>query len=591
MRTATLGLLCGVLCSALAAAEWFVAPGGNDTTGTGAIGAPFATLSRAHQAASPGDTITFRAGTYTGGFYITKSNLTFQGYTGETAIIALPNNVAGQDNAFYIGTAGNCTVRRLTLQGGYFYAIKIDTGPCLVEDCFIHGSGRDCVKIPGADNVTIRRCEIYNSGQRDPSNAEGIDNVAGDNMLVQDCYIHDIATNGVYPKGGSIGSIIERCLIRRCGSKGISMAQSSGLAFYDTTANPEYYSCRDCIARNNIIEECEGSGIDLESALRAKVYNNTMINVAKSSNGGIRIASADKGAPAGIVTCRDCEIRNNIIVLGSASARPMVFMGNNSHQGTLTMSNNRYYKQGGGSFVFWWEPTSYTLNLAGWKTTSGTDSNSTEGDPMVGASWHLNGGSPCLDAGMTIAGFSDDYDGNTRTGTWDIGADETGGTALTTPPPAGTPGTGGGVAGAGTPASPTGLVAVLNGSAADLSWADNSNNETGFRIERRVGAGAFATLTTTAADVTTFSDTTLAPGNNYTYRVIAFNASGDSSPSNQAGVTVPAGGGGGGGGGSSSGGGGCTAGAGAAWPLVLTLMLMARRRKDASAGCGRAGRG
>ncbi|MBE7490999.1 MAG: right-handed parallel beta-helix repeat-containing protein [Planctomycetes bacterium] len=580
MRTIALGLLCGVLCGVLAAAEWFVAPGGNDTTGTGAIGAPFATLSRAHQAASPGDTITFRAGTYTGGVYITKSNLTFQGYTGETAIIALPNNVSGQDNAFYIGTAANCTVRRLTLQGGYFYAIKIDTGPCLVEDCFIHGSGRDCVKIPGADNVTIRRCEIYNSGLRDPSNAEGIDNVNGDYMLVQDCYIHDIATNGVYPKGGSIGSIIERCLIRRCGQKGISLAQSSGLAFYDTTQNPGYYSCIDCIARNNIIEDCEGSGIDLESALRAQVYNNTMVNVAKSQNGGIRIASADKGPPAGVVTCRDCTIRNNIIVLGSASARPMLFMGNNSHQGTLTMSNNRYYKTGG-TAVYWWEPTGqYGLNLAGWKTASGTDGNSTEGDPMLNAGWHLNAGSPCIDAAMTLSGFADDYDGNTRAGAWDIGADETGGTALPTPPASG-PGTGGGTARAGTPASPTGLGAVLNGSAADLTWTDNSNNETGFRIERRVGAGPFATLTTTAADVTNYSDTGLGAGVTYTYRVIAVNAAGDSTPSNTAGVTVPAGGGGGGGG--SSGGGGCRAdsqAAGlAAWLVALALVAATRRAR------------
>jgi len=576
MRTLAIGLLVGVVCGALGAAEFFVSPTGNDTTGTGAIGAPFATLSRAHQAATSGDTVTFRAGTYTGGFYVTKSNLTFQGYTGETAIIALPNNVSGQDNAFYIGTAGNCTVRKLTLQGGYFYAIKIDTGPCLVEDCFIFGSGRDCVKIPGADNVTVRRCEIYDSGQRDPSNAEGIDNVAGDNMLVQDCYIHDIATNGVYPKGGSIGSIIERCLIRRCGSKGISMAQSSGLAFYDTTANPEYYSCRDCIARNNIIEDCEGSGIDLESALRAKVYNNTMINVAKSSNGGIRIASADKGPPAGVVTCRDCEIRNNIIVLGSASARPMLFMGNASHQGTLTMSNNRYYKTGG-TAVYWFEPTSYSLNLAGWQSTSGTDANSTEGDPQVGASWHLNGGSPCIDAAMTIAGFSDDFDGNARAGAWDIGADETGGTALQTPPPAGTAGTGGGTAPAGSPNSPTGLAAVLNGGNADLTWTDNSNNETGFRVERRVGAGAFSTLTTTAADATSFSDATLAPGNSCTYRVIAVNASGDSLPSNQAGITVPGGGGGGGGG--SSGGGGCVVGQAAIVPLLFAMLAAGRRRR------------
>jgi hypothetical protein len=578
LMRALLFLLALAACP-LAAVEIYVSTTGDDTTGTGSIGSPYATLARGQQAAVAGDTITFRTGTYTGGGYFTKNNITYQSYAGEWAIIQLPNNVSGQDNAFYLGTASNCTVRRLELVGGYFYAIKIDTGPCLVEDCIIHGSGRDCVKIPGSDNITIRRCEIYDSGLRDPSNAEGIDNVNGDNMLVQDCYIHDIATNGVYPKGGSIGSIIERCLIRRCGQKGISMAQSSGLAFYDTTANPEYYSCRDCIARNNIIEDCEGSGIDLESALRAKVYNNTLINVAKQFQGGIRIASVDKGAPAGIVRCHDCEIRNNIIVLGSASARPMLFMGNGSHTGTLTMSNNRYYKTGG-TAVYWWEPTSYSLNLAGWQTTSGTDSNSTEGDPQVGASWHLNGGSPCIDQAMTIAGFTDDYDGNTRTGSWDIGADETGGTALPTPPPGGTIGTGGGGGAPGSPNPATGLAAVAAAPQIALNWQDNSSDETGFRIERRMLAGAYATVTTVAVDVTNFSD---APGpGTWTYRVFAVNASGDSAASNEATASLPVidpGSDGGGGDG-----GGCAARSHAGVVSILLAMgcvaVLVRRRKS-----------
>jgi hypothetical protein len=263
-------------------------------------------------------------------------------------------------------------------------------------------------------------------------------------MLVQDCYIHDIATNGLYPKGGSIGSIIERCLIRNCGGDGISMAQSSGTAFYDTVANPEYYGCRDCIARNNIIENCQGSGIDLEAALRAKVYNNTLINVANTSRGGIRFAASSFGGSPPDRPCTDCEIINNIIVLSNATARPMLFMGANSHTGTLTMSNNRYFKTGG-TAVYWWEPTGqYGLNLSGWQTSSGTDTNSTEGDPQVGADWHLLAGSPCISAAMTLAGFTDDYDGNTRGGAWDIGPDQTGAAPIQTPPPTGTLGTGGG---------------------------------------------------------------------------------------------------------------------------------------------------
>ena len=81
------------------------------------------------------------------------------------------------------------------------------------------------------------------------------------------------------------------------------------------------------------------------------------------------------------------------------------------------------------------------------------------------------------------------------------------------------------------PAAPTGLsAAALSGSAVRLTWTDNSDDETGFRIERSVGGGSFSLIHTTAAGVTTFDDTGLAPGTTYLYRVLAANANGNSAP-------------------------------------------------------------
>ena len=40
-----------------------------------------------------------------------------------------------------------------------------------------------------------------------------------------------------------------------------------------------------------------------------------------------------------------------------------------------------------------------------------------------------------------------------------------------------------------------------------LTWADNSNNETGFKIERSFNGGAFTQIFVTAANATTYSDT------------------------------------------------------------------------------------
>lgn len=86
------------------------------------------------------------------------------------------------------------------------------------------------------------------------------------------------------------------------------------------------------------------------------------------------------------------------------------------------------------------------------------------------------------------------------------------------------------------PLAPSGLTAQpLPGGRAQLAWTDNSDNETGFRIERRRnGAGGFQALTTTAPEVTSFEDSGLVPGASYTYRVRAQGSAGNSAFSNSA---------------------------------------------------------
>ena len=88
---------------------------------------------------------------------------------------------------------------------------------------------------------------------------------------------------------------------------------------------------------------------------------------------------------------------------------------------------------------------------------------------------------------------------------------------------------------------------ALNASAAsssqiDLTWADNSNDEDGFAIERQNGGAGFTEIATVGAAVTAYSDSGLAPSTSYEYRVRAFNAHGDSAYSNTAGASTPGGG-------------------------------------------------
>jgi fibronectin type 3 domain-containing protein len=70
---------------------------------------------------------------------------------------------------------------------------------------------------------------------------------------------------------------------------------------------------------------------------------------------------------------------------------------------------------------------------------------------------------------------------------------------------------------------PTNLAAtVISNSQVDLSWTDNSTIETGFAIERSSDGGvSFAPLAQVNANVTAYSDTTVADGQSYVYRIKA----------------------------------------------------------------------
>jgi fibronectin type 3 domain-containing protein len=92
------------------------------------------------------------------------------------------------------------------------------------------------------------------------------------------------------------------------------------------------------------------------------------------------------------------------------------------------------------------------------------------------------------------------------------------------------------------PDAPSGLSATAaSGSQINLSWTDNSSDETGFEIERSLsGNGTWTQIAAVDADVTTYQDTGLACGTAYDYRGRATNAGGDSAYSATASATTAA---------------------------------------------------
>lgn len=108
------------------------------------------------------------------------------------------------------------------------------------------------------------------------------------------------------------------------------------------------------------------------------------------------------------------------------------------------------------------------------------------------------------------------------------------------PPPA---------SGGSTPAAPSNMNATsISSSQITITWADNSANETGFRIERAFensgpfsqgsGPGLFQTLATVNANIRTFTDKNLIAVTNYYYRVVALNGTLASQPTSYAMATT-----------------------------------------------------
>ena len=78
---------------------------------------------------------------------------------------------------------------------------------------------------------------------------------------------------------------------------------------------------------------------------------------------------------------------------------------------------------------------------------------------------------------------------------------------------------------------PTNLVgSIVSNTQINLSWDDNSTNESGFKIERKTTTSAYEVIGSTNSNILQFSDTTVIENITYSYRVYSYSASGIYSP-------------------------------------------------------------
>ncbi len=89
------------------------------------------------------------------------------------------------------------------------------------------------------------------------------------------------------------------------------------------------------------------------------------------------------------------------------------------------------------------------------------------------------------------------------------------------------------------PEAPEDLEAVsISSSEIKLTWDDESDNEDGFKIERKKSGGSYTQIATVGKNVTSYTNKGLEAGTRYYYRVRAYNEEGNSPYSNEASATT-----------------------------------------------------
>ncbi len=446
---------------AVHAAEWFVSTSGSDASGNGSAALPFRTLTHvldpANDIVASGDTVTVRgpvgANRYAECDVRLRVPLTVRSPPGERAHIECDIDVQDSVAVQIDPGASGSTLTRLEISGGYYYGVFLQTdwyqgggenetgaSDVVLDDLVIHDTGRDAIKItPHCDRVTIRNSVIHDTGAIYPPgtsledrNAEGIDNVNGSAMVVEDNWIRNAATTGIYFKGGATDVIVQRNRIDNSGVAGILVGFDTSPEFFDLQANPGYYEAIRGIVRNNLVRGSSYAGIGLYASRDSVVANNTIIDTATLGHAALYfgVTFQDYEPQAARPANLNPRLRNNLVIQGEGDCMRIRYSnelgGLSGLSGSVGSNFNGF--RAASACVFAdarpGSPISSGGTLAQWRVHTGADVDSLVAAFSVDPDGRLPAGSPAIDAGTIDADVNDDIDRETRFIRYDIGADE-----------------------------------------------------------------------------------------------------------------------------------------------------------------------
>jgi len=377
MRYALLLVALLLLAAAPAVAtDWFVATTGNDYTGDGSIGNPFASLQGAvFYHALPGDTVQVRAGTYTAG-----NNINGDGYCsiqapdhalvgGAPGAYITIRSYDGDLTAHFTGGIRLVRCKYLRLVGldasapGGGHPVSVISGcddyadPAKrsnhieINNCRIHDSNTSSgqLKLQQSDYITVQDCELYNIG----AGGAVIDCVWVEHVMSRRNYIHDAYGAGGFYKGGSMYSTFDGNVNTPAQPGLLTYGFMPGGGTGPSFANPDpavRYESMYTVIRNNIVVGQTRGATPTEESAYCYVYNNLMKDCATAYPDYYSyITQISTGMPRFDDYTRHFYVFNNIFYDSDGNMRPYGWVLSGGGSGNLEdwqTGNNCFYNNG-----------------------------------------------------------------------------------------------------------------------------------------------------------------------------------------------------------------------------------------------------
>ena len=333
--------------------EIFVAPSGNNVTGTGARTAPYQTIARAMQGVRPGDAIRLLPGTYSGGTSIVRvigtnnDPIWLGGEPGQPRPL-----IQGGVAAIQLSRVNWMVLENMDIKGATGNGINCDDGGDYQDSNATRhlvfrnlgfqdiglGGNQDGLKLSGVHDFHVLDCHFL----RISSGGSGIDQVGCHRGVISGCSFTDMGSNSIQCKGGSEDIEIRGNKFFNGGGRAINIGGSTGFQFFRpplSTITPNFEASNIRVVAN--LFKGSEAPFAFVGAVNSVVANNTVVNPAKWI---LRILQETvSGGGYLFMPCGENQFINNLIYYNRTQVSTHANVGGNTDSASFEFSHNLWY--------------------------------------------------------------------------------------------------------------------------------------------------------------------------------------------------------------------------------------------------------